>query len=50
MWLPEEARWVHMDCCEDAYDAPLMYENGWKKKLNYVVAFSPSEMVDVTRR
>eukprot|EP00041_Stephanoeca_diplocostata_P036840 m.1362832 g.1362832 ORF g.1362832 m.1362832 type:complete len:300 (+) comp24944_c0_seq17:303-1202(+) len=43
-------RWVHMDCCEDAYDSPLMYERGWGKKLSYVFAFDHDNIVDVTWR
>eukprot|EP00041_Stephanoeca_diplocostata_P036839 m.1362766 g.1362766 ORF g.1362766 m.1362766 type:complete len:57 (+) comp24944_c0_seq12:1787-1957(+) len=39
-----------MDCCEDAYDSPLMYERGWGKKLSYVFAFDHDNIVDVTWR
>jgi peptide-N4-(N-acetyl-beta-glucosaminyl)asparagine amidase len=39
-----------MDSCENAYDTPLMYEGGWGKKLNYVIAISKEEWVDVTPR
>jgi len=43
-------RWVHVDPCERAFDAPLMYEKGWGKKLNYVVSAWFGGVVDVTRR
>jgi len=39
-----------MDSCENAYDTPLMYEGGWGKKLNYVIAISKDEILDVTPR
>lgn len=39
-----------MDPCENAFDAPKMYERGWGKKLTYVVGCSSKEAVDVTPR
>ena len=48
--LPEQGRWVHVDPCEEALDAPLLYEQGWGKKLSYVFAFGPHEVVDAARR
>eukprot|EP01138_Halocafeteria_seosinensis_P013136 gb/GECG01013416.1/.p1 GENE.gb/GECG01013416.1/~~gb/GECG01013416.1/.p1 ORF type:complete len:1338 (+),score=147.29 gb/GECG01013416.1/:1-4014(+) len=50
VWLPLLERWVHVDSCENSVDAPLTYETGWGKKLTYVIAVSPAECVDVTRR
>ena len=49
VWLPEVRKWVHVDCCEDVVDEPLLYEKGWGKRLNYVIAVGRLGIVDVSR-
>jgi peptide-N4-(N-acetyl-beta-glucosaminyl)asparagine amidase len=46
----EEKRWIHVDSCEEAYDTPLVYEQGWGRDMTFVVAASDEEIVDVTPR
>ena len=46
----EEKRWIHVDPCEEAYDSPLVYEQGWKRVMTFIVGASDEEIVDVTPR
>jgi peptide-N4-(N-acetyl-beta-glucosaminyl)asparagine amidase len=51
IFSPDQKRWIHCDPCENTFDAPLMYEAGWGKKLSWVFAFETGGYcLDVTRR
>ena len=49
-WSESLQRWVHIDSCENAWDTPLIYEQGWGRNLTFILAHSVTGIYDVTRR
>lgn len=43
-------RWIHVDPSDNVVDAPLMYQHGWKRNVDYIIAFSHDDIQDVTWR
>ncbi len=44
VWSEHLRKWLHVDSCECAIDAPLVYESGWGKQLSWVVAAGIDEV------
>jgi peptide-N4-(N-acetyl-beta-glucosaminyl)asparagine amidase len=49
-WSEEKGRYVHVDPCENIVDRPLVYEEGWGKQLEWIVAIGVNQCVDVTKK
>lgn len=45
-----QQRWIHADSCEGLIDRPQMYEQGWGKKLSYMVGATHDSVADVSKR
>lgn len=50
VWSEAQNRWIHIDPSDNVVDAPLMYQHGWKRKVDYIVAVSHEDIQDVTWR
>uniref|UniRef100_A0A1B0CRQ6 Peptide-N(4)-(N-acetyl-beta-glucosaminyl)asparagine amidase n=1 Tax=Lutzomyia longipalpis TaxID=7200 RepID=A0A1B0CRQ6_LUTLO len=50
VYSPTQKRWIHVDPSDSVVDAPLMYQHGWKRNVDYVIAHSKDDIQDVTWR
>lgn len=46
----EGGTWVHADPSEGVLDQPLMYEEGWGKRLTMIFAFTPNYVEHITHK
>jgi peptide-N4-(N-acetyl-beta-glucosaminyl)asparagine amidase len=49
-WSDSLNQWIHVDSCENAWNTPLIYEQGWGRNLTFIIAYSITGVYDVTRR
>lgn len=50
VYSPFQTRWLHVDPSDNVVDSPLMYQHGWKRTVDYVMAYSKDNIQDVTWR
>lgn len=46
----KQKRWIHLDSCENAYDQPFLYNEGWNKKMSYTFAIKECYILDVSEK
>uniref|UniRef100_A0A6P4FMM2 Peptide-N(4)-(N-acetyl-beta-glucosaminyl)asparagine amidase n=1 Tax=Drosophila rhopaloa TaxID=1041015 RepID=A0A6P4FMM2_DRORH len=50
VYSESQTRWLHVDPSDNVVDSPLMYQHGWKRDIDYVLAYSRDDIQDVTWR